>query len=199
MDTKFIAISVGSFAVGCATGAAVYHIIRGKQLEDKMYAELNEMIDEEKELLDDMIEKLENITPTEPEVCEDEDEPDEEDVLNADENYLKYAAAYEHPTDDGEVIADPYVISVTQFVDEHEEYDKISLTYLAGDDTLIDDSEEIMEIGGTIGRRTIPYFRNQVAETDMMTIYVRNDRSQADFEIAWSDASYGRDYLGIFE
>lgn len=134
-----------------------------------------------------------------------EDIPDQEEGedLNLDENYAKFAVDYEHPTEDDEN-KEPYVISQEQFDEEHNEYKKTTLIYLSGDDTLISEDEEVLSANDLIGLKSVAYLKmvaKDYSSDDILTfsVNVRNDSLGEDFEVVWSDMSYGRDYLGIFD
>lgn len=132
-----------------------------------------------------------------------QDQEDSED-LNLDENYAEFAVNYEHPTEDNEK-KEPYVITQEQFDEEHNEYKKTTLIYLSGDDTLISEDEEVLSANDLIGLKTIAYLKmltkDYTSNDDIPTfsINVRNDSLGEDFEVVWSDMSYGRDYLGLFD
>lgn len=76
----------------------------------------------------------------------------------------------------------PYVISVDEFMNDNPEYDKTTITYFEGDDTLCDEREEIVpDVEGVITTDALAHFGNM--SNDRNVVYVRNDRISTDFEI----------------
>ena len=66
-------------------------------------------------------------------------------------------------------------------------YDQICLTYYEGDDTLVEDmSGEILDIDETIGSAALGRF----GEHKVNTVFVRNERLGADYEVVRENASY---------
>lgn len=81
----------------------------------------------------------------------------------------------------------PHVISPDEFGDQ-DEYDEISLTYYA-DGTVTDDNDRAMskdEIEETIGKDSLTHF----GEYEDDSVFVRNDRLKADYEILMDQRSY---------
>lgn len=81
----------------------------------------------------------------------------------------------------------PRVISPDEFGDE-DGYDEISLTYYA-DGTVTDDSDRVMsesEIEETIGIDSLTHF----GEYEDDSVFVRNDRLKADYEILLDRRTY---------
>lgn len=90
----------------------------------------------------------------------------------------------------------PYVIAVEEFLDNDPPYDKITITYFEGDDTLIDDREQIIDdVEGTIGRDKLDRFGDR--SQDDTIVYVRNDNRAADFEVIKDDGYYSVTVLGM--
>lgn len=84
-------------------------------------------------------------------------------------------------------IQTPHVISPDEFGDQ-DGYDEISLTYYA-DGTVTDDSDRAMsedEIEETIGKDSLTHF----GEYEDDSVFVRNDRLKADYEILTDQRSY---------
>jgi hypothetical protein len=89
---------------------------------------------------------------------------------------------------------DPYVISLEQFSEENDHYDKINLYYYAGDDTLCDVDEEIVDdLLRTVGEDSLDSF------DEHNTVYVRNERLQIDYEIILCGGKYNEIVLGNVE
>ena len=82
---------------------------------------------------------------------------------------------------------EPHVISPDEFGDQ-DGYDEISLTYYA-DGTVTDDNDRAMdedEIEETIGKDSLTHF----GEYEDDSVFVRNDRLKADYEILMDQRSY---------
>ena len=87
-----------------------------------------------------------------------------------------------------ETVQKPRVISPEEFGDQGE-YDEISLT-LYSDGTVADDEDRPMgedEIEETIGKDSLSHF----GEYEDDSVFVRNDRLKADYEILMDNRTYG--------
>ena len=84
----------------------------------------------------------------------------------------------------------PYMISEDEYLEGNNDYEKISLTYFTMDDTLADDTDEMVDVEETISSDIF----NQISESDDGDFYVRNDSVQTDFEVVKLDASYKERY-----
>lgn len=101
-------------------------------------------------------------------------------------------AGYPNPDDENA----PYLITVDQFHEEHEEYDKNSIVWYAGDLVLADETEqEIHDIPNTVS----PDFAEHFGEgsLDENIVYYRNDRLAIDFEISIDHGLYAEKVMGI--
>lgn len=79
----------------------------------------------------------------------------------------------------------PYVISPDEF-GELDDYDLISLTYYA-DEVLADDIDEIVEdVDDVVGLDSLTHF----GEYEPDSVFVRNDRLKADYEILLDERTY---------
>ena len=107
----------------------------------------------------------------------------------------------EYPQDSGGFEAKPYKISPTEFSDEKQFYDKISLVYYLGDEVLVlhpderldEDAGEsaiIEDVDGRIGKENLKYF----GEYEPGMLYVRNESLGADYSI---ELNYGKYSNGI--
>lgn len=90
---------------------------------------------------------------------------------------------------------DPYVISVDEFMEESPEYDKVTLTYFDGDDTLISESEAVVpDVLRILGNDALTNFG--VGSKDRNIVYVRNDRQESDYEVILDERTYVEVVLG---
>ena len=91
---------------------------------------------------------------------------------------------------------EPFVISYDEFSDENTEFDKITLRYYEGDDTLVDDREEpIDNVRQTIGPDALNRFGYK--SHDKNIVYVRNERISSDFEIIRDRSDYNETVAGF--
>jgi hypothetical protein len=233
MNKQVILGALGGFLIGIPVGYFLKKFVDDRRFERELEDEEYDIFDDdpteserelEQKLMDDSVIEISEINRQVKmnetlryesktdykddirDVDSDNEVEDLDDEPVVDENYEAFAARYEHPTDDGENLKkEPYVITYEQFDDEHLEYKKTTLTYLNGDQTLIDENEEVLSVNDVIGLKTIAYFKtitddygsNAIEKTPV--IYVRNDSIGEDFEVIWSELSYGRDYLGLFD
>jgi type IV secretory pathway VirB10-like protein len=90
----------------------------------------------------------------------------------------------------------PFHISTDDFMDDENEFSKITITYFEGDDTLIDERESIIpDIDGTVGRDNLHHFGEDSDSKD--TVYVRNEKLQTDFEVVREEGTYTQMVLGV--
>lgn len=104
-------------------------------------------------------------------------------------DYRSYAEAlsYTEKAEEPPIELPPRVIAPDEF-GEMDEYDQISLTYYA-DGTLTDEADRALderEVEETIGRENLRHF----GEYEPDSVFVRNDRLKADYEILLSRGSY---------
>lgn len=86
----------------------------------------------------------------------------------------------------------PYVISIQEFSEEKDHFDKITIYYYEDDDTLTDADEEIIaDIAGTVGDEALFCF-----DENIDAVYVRNERISTDYEVIRLPKSYSETVLG---
>lgn len=99
-----------------------------------------------------------------------------------------------YSNDEGETPMAPYIITPDEF-GEFDDYETISLTYYA-DGVLTDDMDEpIEDVDGLVGVDSLSHF----GEYEDDSVFVRNDRMKADYEILsdlrnYSDIKEQNDY-----
>lgn len=94
---------------------------------------------------------------------------------------------------------EPYIITVDEFMENEPDYQQNSLTYYVEDDTLADESNEIIhDVVNILGSEEL-LGRFGHGSKDPRTLYIRNKRLDLDFEIVMSDRSYAVDVLGFSE
>lgn len=89
----------------------------------------------------------------------------------------------EEPLDnDDNVSSPPYIIDQQTFIEDIDEYEKLSLTYYANENILLDDHQEIVSNSNDlIGADGLSSFG--IHDSDPDTIYIRNERLGIDFEV----------------
>ncbi|HZJ76713.1 MAG TPA: hypothetical protein VFC70_03285 [Oscillospiraceae bacterium] len=119
------------------------------------------------------------------------DLPDGEDLTKissivTDEEYDKL----KQPIDN---IDGPYIISDTEFSEEHQDHDKITLWYYMHDDVVVDDRGEIVdEVEYLLGDKALSEF-----SWTQNTVYIRNENTGADYEVVRMFEDFRKNALGI--
>lgn len=91
----------------------------------------------------------------------------------------------DHPRDDP--AEEPYTITPQQYSNGCPEYSKINLYYYAGNNTLIDDEDDLFDNWSIIGgKSTLKRF----GEFEEGVVYVRNEKLGSDFEIRRKRGSF---------
>ena len=92
----------------------------------------------------------------------------------------------------------PYLISYEEFADEHGEFDQDELTWYAGDATLCDSRDELVDdVDMRIGEKALDFFGWR--SYDENVVYIRNENLAIDFTITFNPGSYSLDVLGDVE
>lgn len=90
----------------------------------------------------------------------------------------------------------PYVITMDEYQEEEESYDKIDLTYYAEDDVLTDDHDKrVDDYNYTVGAQNLHRFG--MGSGDKKVVFVRNDTRGADYEITMNEGSYSEIVMGV--
>jgi hypothetical protein len=93
----------------------------------------------------------------------------------------------------------PYVITEAEYRIDRPEFEKDSLTYYAGDDTLAEENGNyIPDKNGTAGNQNLREFFGMGSGDDRL-LYIRNERVMADFEINLNDGKYTKEVLDVAE
>ena len=80
----------------------------------------------------------------------------------------------------------PFVIDQDEFVNGMPAYDKLTITFYGGDDTLVDDHDEIMQYD-IVGQEAINMIKDEAGPD---VVYVRNDGLAIDYEIIFVEAGF---------
>lgn len=90
----------------------------------------------------------------------------------------------------------PYVIKVDEFMQDNEEYDKITVTYYEYDNTLASEDDSIINDHRTIIGEEFPNYIGWESGSDHC-VYIRNERIGSDFEVLVNPNGYEAEVLGI--
>lgn len=111
-------------------------------------------------------------------------EPEDKHLIPADANETLFENLKATRTEDK-----PYLISIDEYHDEFNHWQKQSVTYFAGDNIIAyEDDTVMMDPDETIG--TINLSRFGVMSQDEHIVYVRNHRLNIDYEIVLDDGKY---------
>ena len=154
---------------------------------------MRELLDSYREKIEEDIEEVEN------------SEPENKVLVMNKDRYKKIARVYNkevdpcgrnYRVDDSppEDIGEPYVITFEQFNEEYDRYDKETMTYYAGDDTLADECEGIVDDVNDLVGDSLSRFGENSEDPDV--VYVRNDSLEIDYEIVRSPGLYSEVVLG---
>jgi len=90
----------------------------------------------------------------------------------------------------------PYIIEHDEFFENESGYDQTSLAYFSADGVLTDSADEVIrDSDATVGDDNLTRFGH--GSRDENIVYVRNDKLETDFEIAYSAGSYTHEVLGL--
>lgn len=93
---------------------------------------------------------------------------------------------------------DPFIISEEEYMQNEPEHEQISFTYYDGDQVLADERDGVVDNEDiTIGKPENLRFGH--GSKDKNIVYIRNEGSGTDFEIAYSDKKYAEEVLGFIE
>lgn len=197
------------FVAGAAVGAVLSYLYAKMELEkrysDKAEAEIKDMEEyftskfnpakrEPKRLkqetdLEIGDSSIENLEPVErrsygkERMDISEDDYVDEELYEEEEFDEPYATDY--PRDDP--AEDPYTITPHQFSTECDAYSKTKLFYYAGNNTLVDEEDELVDNWNIIGGKSS---LKRFGEYEEGVVYVRNERIGADFEIRRKRGSF---------
>lgn len=135
---------------------------------------------------------------------EDEEEAERQRNLAEIEEYERQTAPYASPAVEKNIFDDspstlrrnpdvPYLVTFEEFDTEEEDFDKITLQWFREDEVLCDENEApVDDVDGTVGEANLQEFKSGVD-----SIYVRNIKRAADFEIVIQNGSYAEIVAGI--
>ena len=80
----------------------------------------------------------------------------------------------------------PYVISPEAFASEHIDYAKLTVVYYEDNEVLLNDEEECVDIGSTIGYDAVNHF----GEYEKDACFIRNEKLGNDYEVLLEHRAY---------
>ena len=90
----------------------------------------------------------------------------------------------------------PYVLREDEYMENDSGYDQKTLTYYAGDDTLAEEDDEIIDdVERVVGKANLDKFGE--LSGDSRVCYVRNEKLQVEYEIILHDGTYAEVVQGI--
>lgn len=109
---------------------------------------------------------------------------------------LGYSRKEEPVSNSNTNTVDPYVIPVQAYMDDEEGYDQMTLTYYSLDKVLVDDAEQVIhDVEGTVGYNNLHNFGVESGNND--TVYIRNEKRAAEYEILRVEDRYSAAVLGV--
>lgn len=102
-----------------------------------------------------------------------------------------------NPADEERSAEDPYVISLAEFSNDEEDFDKVTIRYFEADDTLVGELQKDPLPIESVGAKNL--IRFGVGSEDENIVYVRNETLEIDFEIIKDEGSYAEEVLGLPE
>lgn len=92
----------------------------------------------------------------------------------------------------------PYIITVQEYQEDEETYDKLTATYYEEDDVLVDSRDAaIPDVENTVGVANLERFGH--GSDSMDSVYIRNELKHADFEVVRDRRSYTEVVLGVIQ
>lgn len=90
----------------------------------------------------------------------------------------------------------PYIISQEEYMENSFEHEQTLLTYYAGDDVLADDKETMIEdVESIVGTENLARFGH--GSSDPNTVYIRNERNEADYEVVLNSGRFSEEVMGL--
>ncbi len=87
----------------------------------------------------------------------------------------------------------PYVLHKDEFFADENGYSQITLTYYAGDNILVDESDvPIYNHVDVVGDLLFGH-----GSGDPKTVYIRNDKQHAEYEVLHDEGLYSQEVLGL--
>lgn len=192
-----IAKDIALVAIGAAAGFAGGWLLTKRKYEKKAEEDISDIRQyylekdlERQKANEEIKEKIEKAEETSKKLGEMLDKVEYHKIVKNEYKEGDEEVRAEQESPEEELPDKPYMISEDEYLEGNNDYEKISLTYFTMDDTLADDTDEMVDVEETISSDIF----NQISESDDGDFYVRNDSVQTDFEVVKLDASYKERY-----
>jgi hypothetical protein len=212
---KSIALVVGGMLIGAGTATLILKKHYQRILDEEVASVKAAYKDQTKDLKKQNLDLLDEITKPEP-----KDKPlTEKEILNLsvakliseqgygggviDEDDAPRFKMYDRTTDNFNPAEEersgdePYVVSIAEWSNDEEDFDKITVRYFEEDDTLVGELRSDPLPIESVGAANL--LRFGVGSQDENIVYVRNEHLQIDFEVIKDKGSYTESVLGIPE
>lgn len=212
---KSIALVVGGMLIGGGTATLVLKKHYQRILDEEIASVKEAYKASTKDLKKSNLDMLDEITQPKEEL----DKPlSEDDILNlsvskliADQGYGGGVIEEEpprfklydrttdnfNPADEERSEEEPYVISLAEFSNDEEDFDKITIRYFEEDDTLTEELRKDTMPIESVGAENLSRFG--VGSEDESIVYIRNEQLKIDFEVIRDEGSYTESVLGLPE
>lgn len=92
---------------------------------------------------------------------------------------------------------EPYILEEDEYLENDSGYSQTALTYYAGDDILADERDHVIDnVKRAIGEDNLRFGYGSRSDT---MVYIRNDKLNAEYEIALSTGKYSVEVAGFIE
>lgn len=170
------------FFAGIGAGAYIGYTIAKKKYEnlaDEEVASVKEAY-ENKYREEKVKEKIDKVATMAEDIAKDNNYiPTEVNIVDEDD-------VFEDDFPKEERAEKPYIIDVHDYEDFYHGFEKTCVTYYAGNDVLINDEMEEIDVDSHIGLGNV----NHLLEQESVTAFIRNERLGTDFEVLFEDGEY---------
>ena len=185
------------FACGAGIGFVGGVFFTKNKYEDKFNSELSEMRQHYQEKLNGLEEKI-DIAESRIEADEiikkeayvSYDRMNETEVRDRVKTIMEKAVNGDRPPED--YPDEPFVITEEDFSERELYFEKIECDYYLGDEALVDEADELLNIADTIGYDNLETFIN----SDESIMYIRNARLSTDYLVTKMGGNYS-EIIGV--
>lgn len=213
---KSIALVVGGMLIGGGTATLILKKHYQRILEEEVASVKAAYKTETKNLKKQNIELLDVVT--QPKVVNPDKPLSEEDILKISASELIANHSYGggvieqeaprfkmydrtttnfNPAEEERSEDEPYVVSLAEFSNDEEDFDKITIRYFEEDNTLVEELRSETLPLDSVGETNL--LRFGIGSEDEEIVYVRNEKLKIDFEVIRDEGSYTASVLGIPE
>lgn len=102
-----------------------------------------------------------------------------------------------NPADEERSEEEPYVVSISEWQNDEEDFDKITVRYFEDDETVVEELRSDPLPVESVGAANL--LRFGIGSQDENIVYVRNEKLKIDFEVIRDEGSYTESVMGIPE